>query len=838
MDFYTNVVRTRDKILVTGYQGKKKVKLQVGYRPNHYIPSKKGETPYRALDGRPLEVVNLNSMGGARKFREKYAGVEGFEIHGYDRYIYTYIADKFQGDIQFDTSLIRTATLDIECECEGGFPDPMIAGERVNAITIKPFGKDAHVFGIGEWEHNRTDIVYHNCMDEAVLLTEFMKYWRQEQFDIITGWNVDSFDMTYLCNRVDRLFGEGEHKKFSPWNMSDVREYTSQGYQRNMTYTLYGINIVDYLDLYRKHTFVNQESYRLDHISNVELGTGKIDYSEYGSLHTLYRQDYPKFLEYNLKDAVLVEQLEEKLGLLELTQVMSYNAKCNYTDTFGMVKYWETIIYNFLKEQKIQTPPQRLKTGNDKMKPIVGAYVKEPIVGGHNWVMSFDLNSLYPHLIMQFNISPEKMIKGNRQDVNVERMLNKECDLSYVHQTNNTVCPNGVMFSRNKQGFLPELMEKFYDERKEWKKKMIEYQKEREDCTDTKRRKELDTLIKRAYNNQQVRKIALNSAYAAFANQYFAFFSIDLAEAITTSGQLVIKWAEKTINEYLNSVLKTEDKDYVVAMDTDSVYITMDEMVKQIFPEDTPKDKIIDFLRKSEGQIEQVLADGFKDLAQYTNAFQQKMQMGREVIADRGIWTAKKRYILNVHDNEGVRLAEPKLKMMGIETAKSSTPQWVRKKLADALKVVMQGTEQELWEFVETARKEFRNLPPEEVAFPRGCKNLVQYADSTSIYSKGTPIHVRGSLLYNHLLKSKNLDMRYENIKNGEKIHFTYLSLPNPINENVISFINVLPKEFDLRRFVDYDMQFEKSFVDPLKVIITKLNWNVEPVASLNDFFG
>ena len=838
MDFYTNVVRTRDKILVTGYQGKKKVKLQVGYRPNHYIPSKKGETPYRALDGRPLEVVNLNSMGGARKFREKYAGVEGFEIHGYDRYIYTYIADKFQGDIQFDTSLIRTATLDIECECEGGFPDPMIAGERVNAITIKPFGKDAHVFGIGEWEHNKTDIVYHNCMDEAVLLTEFMKYWRQEQFDIITGWNVDSFDMTYLCNRVDRLFGEGEHKKFSPWNMSDVREYTSQGYQRNMTYTLYGINIVDYLDLYRKHTFVNQESYRLDHISNVELGTGKIDYSEYGSLHTLYRQDYPKFLEYNLKDAVLVEQLEEKLGLLELTQVMSYNAKCNYTDTFGMVKYWETIIYNFLKEQKIQTPPQRLKTGNDKMKPIVGAYVKEPIVGGHNWVMSFDLNSLYPHLIMQFNISPEKMIKGNRQDVNVERMLNKECDLSYVHQTNNTVCPNGVMFSRNKQGFLPELMEKFYDERKEWKKKMITYQKEREECTDKKRRKELDTLIKRAYNNQQVRKIALNSAYGALANQYFAFFSIDLAEAITTAGQLVIKWAEKTINEYLNSVLKTEDKDYVVAMDTDSVYITMDEMVKQIFPEDTPKDKIIDFLRKSEGQIEQVLADGFKDLAQYTNAFQQKMQMGREVIADRGIWTAKKRYILNVHDNEGVRLAEPKLKMMGIETAKSSTPQWVRKKLADAIKVVMQGTEQELWEFVETARKEFRNIPPGEVAFPRGCKNLVQYADSTSIYSKGTPIHVRGSLLYNHLLKSKNLDMRYENIKNGEKIHFTYLSLPNPINENVISFINVLPKEFDLRRFVDYDMQFEKSFVDPLKVIITKLNWNVEPVASLNDFFG
>ena len=301
---------------------------------------------------------------------------------------------------------------------------------------------------------------------------------------------------------------------------------------------------------------------------------------------------------------------------------------------------------------------------------------------------------------------------------------------------------------------------------------------------------------------------------------------------------MIIKWAEKTVNNYLNDLLKTEDEDYVVAMDTDSVYITMDKFVKQIFPEDTPKEKIIDFLSKAESKIEEALAEGFKDLADYTNAFQQKMEMGREVIADRGIWTAKKRYILNVHDNEGVRLAQPKLKMMGIETAKSSTPQWVRDKLSTALEVVMRGTEQELWEFVETARKDFRNLPPEEVAFPRGCKGLIQYQCPTNIYSKGTPIHVRGSLLYNHLLKSKNLDMRYEMIKNGEKVHFAYLTMPNPINENVISFTSVLPREFDLHRFIDYDMQFEKSFVEPLKAIVQLINWNVEPVASLDSFFG
>jgi DNA polymerase elongation subunit (family B) len=460
-------------------------------------------------------------------------------------------------------------------------------------------------------------------------------------------------------------------------------------------------------------------------------------------------------------------------------------------------------------------------------------------VGMHDWVMSFDLNSLYPHLIMQYNISPEKMIKGERITTSVDHMLDRSADISGLKRTNRSVTPNGVMFTRDKQGFLPELMEKFYDERKEWKGKMIQYQIEKESCDDVKRKRELDTLIKRAYNNQQVRKIALNSAYGALANQYFAFFDPNLAEAITLSGQMVIKTAEKTINNYLNKILNTTDEDYVIAMDTDSIYVTFDKMVQQVFPKETPKSKIVDFLNTvGQDKILDVLTAGYDDLADYTNAFQQKMVMGREVIADRGIWTAKKRYILNVHDNEGVRLKEPKLKMMGIETAKSSTPQWVRKQLTEVLKVVMNGTEEEVWDFVENARRDFRRLPVEEMASPRGCNNLAQYSNSTTIYGKGTPIAVRGALLYNHLLKQKNVHKRYEVVKNSDKIHFTYLTTPNPINENVISFINVLPKEFELNAYVDYDMQFDKSFIEPLKAIIGLIGWNVEPVASLDSFFG
>jgi DNA polymerase elongation subunit (family B) len=431
------------------------------------------------------------------------------------------------------------------------------------------------------------------------------------------------------------------------------------------------------------------------------------------------------------------------------------------------------------------------------------------------------------------------MVRGDRMSANVQKMVNKEIDTSELYQKDYALTPKGVLYKRDKQGMLPELMEKFYDERKLWKKKMIGYQQEKEKTDDPKRLRELDTLIKRAYNNQQVRKIALNSAYGALANQYFAFYSTDLAESITSSGQMVIKWAEKTVNKYLNKVLGTEDEDFVIAIDTDSVYITFEKLVDMVFPDQSDQTKIVDFLNTvAVEKIEKILAEGYDDLANYTNAFKQKMFMDREVIADYGIWTAKKRYILNVFDNEGVRYKTPKLKMMGIETAKSSTPMWVRSKLEEAFRVIMTHNESDLWEFVEQAREEFKSLSVEEVSFPRGCNGLHNYRDASTIYRKGTPIHVRGSLVYNHQLVENKLDRIYETIAEGNKIKFCYLTLPNPINENVISFPMNLPSELELEKFVDYELQFEKTFLEPLNAVISKIGWTTEPVASLDAFFG
>ena len=590
-----------------------------------------------------------------------------------------------------------------------------------------------------------------------------------------------------------------------------------------------GINILDYLDLYRKFTYTNQESYRLAHIAFVELGQRKVDHSEYDNFKDFYTSDWQKFIEYNIQDVELIDRLEDKMKLLELAITMSYDAKANFEDVYSQVRMWDTIIYNYLSDKNIVVPPRK---GSKKDEKYAGAYVKEPIPGKYDWVVSFDLNSLYPHLIMQYNISPETLWETRHSSSSVERILNQEIDFDGKF----AVCANGAQYRKDIHGFLPKIMQKIYDERTIYKKLMLTAKSEYEKKPSEKLKKDISK-----YNNiQMARKIQLNSAYGAIGNQYFRYYNLANAEAITLSGQVSIRWIENKMNQYLNTILKTEGEDYVIASDTDSIYLNLGDLVDGVYKgREKTDESVVRFLDKvCQTKFEPFIESSYQELAEYVGAYEQKMIMKRENIANKGIWTAKKRYILNVFNSEGVQYAEPKLKVMGIECVKSSTPGACRDKIKECLKVIMNEGEEAAQDFIKNFRDEFDTLPVEDISFPRGCNGINKWANPSSIYSKGTPIHVRGALLFNHYNKKNKLQHKYPLIQDGEKIKFVYLKTPNKFGENVISYLQTLPKEFGLDKQVDYDLQFSKSFLDPIKVIMDTIGWKPEKIASLEFLFG
>jgi len=831
MRFYTNVQMVGDQFLVRGYEDGKHFMTREKFTPTLFVTANK-KTNYKTLSGEYVDAIKPGFVRECREFIKKYEGVDGFKVYGNERYIYQYISDKYpQSEIKFDISKIKLFTIDIEVASENGFPDVENAAEEVLLITIQDYTtKEIITWGQGPFKLNKGNLYYKRFNNEYDLLNDFINWWMENTPEVITGWNSKLYDIPYIVRRLDRVLGEKLMKRLSPWGLVTEQEIFVTG-RKQISYDIGGISQLDYLDLYKKFTYTNQESYRLDHIASVELGQKKLDHSEFDTFKDFYTKGWQKFVEYNIVDVELVDRLEDKMKLIELALTMAYDAKVNYEDVFYQVRMWDTIIFNYLKERNIVIPPKE-RSGKDSK--YAGAYVKEPIPGKYDWVVSFDLNSLYPHLIMQYNISPETLLEEKHPNVTVDKILNQ--DITFELYKDKAVCANGAMFRKDVRGFLPELMEKIYKDRTIYKKKMLEAKQEYE----KKKTKELEKEIARCNNIQMARKIQLNSAYGAIGNQYFRYYKLANAEAITLSGQVSIRWIENKMNSYLNKLLKTEEEDYVIAADTDSIYLNMGPLVETVYKgREKTTEGVVTFLDKvCKVELENYIEGCYQELATYVNAYDQKMQMKRENIAERGIWTAKKRYILNVWDSEGVRYEEPKLKMMGIEAVKSSTPAPCRKMIKDGLKLMMSGTEEDVIDFIDKCRTEFKSLPPEQIAFPRTASDVRKYQSSSDIYVKGTPIHIRGALLFNHYIKQKKLTNKYSLIGNGEKIKFVYLKKPNTIQENIISFIQDFPKELNLDKYIDYDLQFEKSFVDPLKSILDSIGWNVEKTVNLELFFA
>ena len=832
MKFYTHFSKLGNHILVRGYDNGKRFDDKVEYNPTLYLPAGTKDAEYRTLDGQSVAAVAQGTIRDATEFMKRYEDVGNFKVYGSTNFPYVYINEAYPGKIDYDPQQIKIANIDIEVGSENGFPEPETASEPITAITFKIAGH-FYVFGCGDFETKRTDVTYLKCRDENNLIMRFLEMWEETSPDIVTGWYIQSFDIPYLNNRITRLMGENTAKRLSPFRRIGERTTTIHNKQQ-VVFDLVGIAILDYIELYKKFTYSQQESFSLNHIAHLELGERKLDYSEVESLHQLYKTNFQKFIEYNIHDVELVDRIDAKMQLIDMALALAYDAKVNYNDVFTQVRMWDTLIHNELMEQNIVVP-QNVHTSKDSQ--FAGAYVKDPLIGMHEWVVSFDLNSLYPHLIMQYNVSPETIVEGRHTSISIDNLLNNE----YQAQGEYCMAANGHYFKRDKQGFLPAMMQRMYDDRSLYKKKMIEAQKAYEKETDKERKREITNQISKYKNLQLAKKVQLNSAYGALGNQYFRFFDTRQAEAITLSGQLAIRWIEKKLNSYLNKLLKTEGNDYVIASDTDSVYVNLGPLVHMVYGQksETKIETIVDFVNKAcTEKFEPFIDKSYQELADYMNAFDQKMQMKREVIANKGIWTAKKRYILNVYDSEGVRFAEPKLKMMGIEAVKSSTPMSCRDKIKESLKIVMNGNEQDFQLFVEAFKQEFKTLPFEDIAFPRGVSELSKYMSSSELYSKGTPMHVRGAIMFNSFLKKYKLTKKYQLIQDGDKTKFCYMKVPNPVQENVFSILTVLPKEFNLEKYIDYDTQFDKAYLDPLKTIVNTIGWRTERVSSLESFFA
>jgi len=826
-------------LLYRGIENGKRVQKKIKYKPTLFVGTNKA-SKWKSLDGKPVAPVQFESMRDAKNWIQENQYVAGRHIFGNTRHQACLVNDLFPGEIEFDRSKINVTTIDIEVQSDDGFPEPAEAAKTVTAICLKNnIDNTYYVWGLGDYDVSKAimktnRVVYKKCADEKELLIDFINHWATPSHtpDVITGWNSKFFDIPYLVNRIRRVFGpdlgEENIKKLSPWGMVERREarIAYKSANRDETFEFQGISQMDYMEVFKKfgYAYGQQESYSLNNIAHVVLGEKKLSYEEHGSLYNLYKADHQKFIDYNIKDVELVDRFEDKMGLITLAMTMAYRGGVNYSDTFGTTAIWDSIIYRDLYQDNIIVPfPKDSEKGN-----YPGGHVKEPYIGMHEHVVSFDLNSLYPSIIMQFNMSPETIKNEYSPELDVETVLSKP----NINRPDNTgIAAGGQHFDTSKQGVLPKIIEEMYTERVTVKKDMIKYQQQLQKTEDKQDIFDLQRKISLAENRQMSIKILLNSLYGALGNRYFRFFDQRIAEAITLSGQAIIRWGENAINEYLNKLLSTK-KDYVITIDTDSLYVGLGDLVNKFNPKNS-----VDFLDTvSKDKLEPVFVKAYQEFYDKFGGFQNKMVMSREVIADRGIYLAKKRYILNVIDNEGVRYKVPKIKTIGVEANKSSTPEVCREALKETFKVIISEDQKTVQKAIKQFKEHFFSLPPYQIAFPRGANNITGYADSATIYKKGTPIHVRGALLYNK--KKQDLDLtKYPNLRNGDKLKFIYLKQPNPLKENVIAFPDYLPEEFGLEQYIDKELQFEKTFLDAIEAILQPIGWTSSPQMTLDLFF-
>jgi len=819
-EFYTSVLPYGSTVLYLGYKDGVRVKEKVDFHPSLFVRDQNGD--HKSLWNDPLREIEFDSINQFKEYLNDYEDISNMEIFGQRQLQYQYINKKFSGDINYDLKSVKTYFIDIEVSSEKGFPNIETANEAILVISVFDKQREAaYVFSskpVKDFADNVFINVYSNELD---MLRGFLTWWSSSPPDVVSGWNIDKFDIPYIIHRVINQLNPAWANNLSPWKKLNSRQIEDRG-KKVTVWDIMGVNSLDYIDLYKKYTYSQQESWALNHIAGIELGEAKHE-NKWGSFKDWYTKDFQSFVEYNVHDSILVHLLDRKLKFIELVLAVAYMAKCNIRDVFSPVRTWDVFIYNFLSNQNVVIPNSKRQSGGE----FAGAYVKEPIPGLYGWVMSFDFASLYPSIIRQWNISPETLvdvsptpIKINHIETETEPRSKKYC-----------YAANGAYFRNDITGFSPTIMKYIIDGRKVVRKRMNALEKENQENFSVERANEIASLN----GKQMAYKILANSYYGAVGNAGFRYFNLKLAEAVTLTGQLCIQHVEKKLNDYLGKVFGPMD--YIITMDTDSCYVNVQPIVDKLMPGKTI-DQTLSFLNKLEPSLQKVINASVDEIYKYCNCHEPALSMKREAIASRGLFTSKKRYALKVHDSEGVIYNPYKLKIMGLDIIKTSTPMLVRKYLKEALVLIFEKSEEDLHKFVEEVKAKFYTMPADEIAFPRSLSDVDKWSDPKTIYKKACPIHVRGALLHNMLLKKT--ERMIQPLANGDKIKFIYLRLPNPIREDVISFVahDKLPPEFGLDKYIDYDTQWEKVFVNPLKSITDKIGWSIEYQPSLEMFFS
>ena len=832
---YTNIFSRGDFLYVRDSANGFHNSFKVDFKPTLWVTSKPknftGE-PWHTLYNVPVYPITKNSITEYKDFVNNYR--DSIEIFQPPNHVYQWIAENYPQEIEWSPDDLRVIYIDIETTVNHGRVDVQQSLEEILLITVKKGNsKDITSFGSIPVTKIPEDTTYYYSQSENTVLRDFLGWWQINYPDIISGWNC-FFDTGYIYNRMVKILGDQFARKLSPWNIVNQREVPVKGLSKLVLKTTFqGIATLDYMDLYKKFGTMNQkESYALGFIAELELGETKLE-NPGKNFREFYENHKDLFLEYNVRDVLLVEKLDDKMKLINLAASIAYTAKVNFEDVFSVSKLWDVILYNHLNKNR-QVIPIRKEMGSGEN--YGGGYVKDPLKGKHHWISSFDVNSEYPNIIISYNISPETLTDV-RVPVTVEDLLNFTPDLSEATNQGLSVAANGCCFHKEVVGVFPFLADYYYNKRVEYKTRMIQAKKDLEKIPshDTIALKEKQAEVAKYQALQGAIKNLIVSQYGFVGAPASRYYDVRLAEAITLTGQLTVRTLANRINGYLNKIIPG-DKDRVIGIDTDGLSVCLEDLVVKHCSDKNTEQKINFMDKVSEDLIQPVINKAFSDLASYMNVYRNTMAAKRENLADVMIAVKSKHYFMNVYNSEGVKYKEPKMKIMGLSMVKSSTPAVVRNSLKNSLKVFLYGNQQQVQDYISTIQKKFNAYSHQEIAFPRGITMLNKFHSSSGIFAKGTPIHVRCALLYNHYLKAKGLTQQYSLIQEGDKIKYLYLRQPNPIHSNAIGFLDKLPSEFGLEPYIDYPTMFQKTFMDSIEHILDALGWYSCP--TLDDFFN